>query len=221
MKRILIVEDDTVIRGEIATLLHNSGYEAFIALDFSNVTEEVKKVSPHLVLLDINLPIQDGYKICSDIRAFSNVPIIFVTSRNTDMDELNGIMIGGDDFITKPYNVPILLARISSILKRVYANDEQEYISHKGIKLFAEAGKIEYGENITELTKNETRILSYLMKHQGKIVPRADLIEYLWDNQMYVDDNALSVNITRLRAKLAQLGVDDFIKTKHRQGYMV
>jgi DNA-binding response OmpR family regulator len=221
MKRVLIVEDDTIIRNEIAALLRNSGYEAFIPLDFSNVTGEVKAIAPHLILLDINLPVKDGYKICSDIRAFSNVPIIFVTSRNTDMDELNGMMIGGDDFITKPYNVPILLARISTILKRVYGKDELEYIACKGIKLYIEAGKVEYQKNIAELTKNETRILSFLIKHQGKIVPRADLIEYLWDNRMYVDDNALSVNITRIRAKLERIGVVDFIKTKHRQGYMI
>lgn len=221
MKRILIVEDDTVIRCELSTLLKNSGYEVFAVLDFTNITDEVKKLSPHLVLLDINLPAQDGYKICSNIRAFSNVPIIFVTSRNTDMDELNGIMMGGDDFITKPYNVSILLARISAILKRAYSNDGQDYISYGDIKLFIEAGKVEYNGGVVELTKNETRILSYLMKHQGKIVPRADLVDYLWDNQMYVDDNALSVNITRLRAKLEQLGVVGLIKTKHRQGYII
>lgn len=221
MKRILIVEDDTVIRNEIATLLRNNGYEVFAVLDFANVTDEVRKQSPHLLLLDINLPLQDGYKICTNIRAFSNVPIMFVTSRNTDIDELNGIMSGADDFISKPYNVSILLARISALMKRAYAKDEQDYISYQDIKLFIEAGKVERKGNSAELTKNETRILSYLMKHNGKIVPRADLIEYLWDNQMYVDDNALSVNITRLRAKLEQIGVTALIKTKHRQGYMI
>lgn len=221
MKRILIVEDDTVIRNEIATLLRNNGYEVFAVLDFANVTEEVKKQSPHLLLLDINLPLQDGYKICSNIRAFSNVPIMFVTSRNTDIDELNGIMSGADDFISKPYNVSILLARISALMKRAYAKDEQDYISYQDIKLFIEAGRVVYEGSSIELTKNETRILSYLFKHNGKIVPRADLIEYLWDNQMYVDDNALSVNITRLRAKLEQIGVSALIKTKHRQGYMI
>lgn len=221
MKRILIVEDDTVIRNEIATLLRNNGYEVFAVLDFANVTDEVRKQSPHLLLLDINLPLQDGYKICTNIRAFSNVPIMFVTSRNTDIDELNGIMSGADDFISKPYNVSILLARISALMKRAYAKDEQDYISYQDIKLFIEAGKVEHKGNSAELTKNETRILSYLMKHNGKIVPRADLIEYLWDNQMYVDDNALSVNITRLRAKLKQIGVTALIKTKHRQGYMI
>lgn len=221
MKRILIVEDDTVIRTELSTLLRNNGYEVFAVLDFSNVTDEVKKRSPHLLLLDINLPLQDGYQICSNIRAFSNVPIIFVTSRNTDMDELNGIMSGADDFVSKPYHISILLARIASLLKRAYANDEQDYISYQDIRLFIEAGKVEHNGSSTELTKNEMRILSYLIKHNGKIVPRADLIEYLWDNQMYVDDNTLSVNITRLRTKLEQVGVVDFIKTKHRQGYMI
>ena len=221
MKRILVVEDDIVIRDEIVTLLGNNGYDVIVVYDFSNIASTAKECSPHLVLLDINLPIQDGYKVCSTIRNFSNVPIVFVTSRNTDMDELNGIMIGGDDFITKPYNVPILLARIATILKRVYSDDEKEYITYKEIKLFIEAGKVEYNGTTAELTKNETRIMSCLIKHRGKIVSRADLIEYLWDNQMYVDDNALSVNITRLRSKLEQIGVVEFIRTRHGQGYMV
>lgn len=221
MKSILVVEDDIVIRDEMVTLLKHNGYAPLTISDFSNIINTVKECSPHLILLDINLPAQDGYKVCSGIRAFSNVPIIFVTSRNTDMDELNGIMMGGDDFIIKPYNVPILLARIAALLKRAYSDDEKEYIAYGETKLFIEAGKVESNGATAELTKNEMRILSYLIKHQGKIVPRADLIEYLWDNQMYVDDNALSVNVTRLRAKLEQIGVVGLIKTKHGQGYTI
>lgn len=152
---------------------------------------------------------------------FSNVPIIFVTSCNTDMDELNSIMLGGDAFVTKPYNTAILLAKIASLLKRAYPVTEQEVLSCNGVVLHLESGTIEYAGRQTDLTKNELKILYYLFKHAGIICTRADLVEYLWDNQLYVDDNALSVNINRIRDKLSAIGVTDFIKTKHRQGYIL
>lgn len=221
MKRILIIEDDKTIREELAAVLSSNGYDTLQAVGGSDTPKTVKEYDPHLILLDINLPEQDGYKLCTQIRSFSTVPIIFVTSRNSDIDELNGIMIGGDDFISKPYNISILLARINSLLKRVYADETQDFISYKNVNLYIDAGKVEYSGNTTELTKNELKILAYLFRHKEKIVQRADLVEYLWDNQMYVDDNALSVHITRLRNKLESIGVRDFIKTKHRQGYMI
>lgn len=221
MYQIMIIEDDPVIREELSTVLQGQGYLIQCSTDFSNIINEVKACNPHLILMDINLPVETGFKICSKIRTFSNVPIIFVTSRNTDMDELNSIMLGGDDFITKPYNISILLARIASLLKRAYSTDVTESITYQGIILHLENGKIEYENKAEELTKNELKIMAFLLKNAGKIVPRADLVEYLWDNQLYVDDNALSVNITRLRDKLKQIGVTDFIQTKHRQGYMV
>lgn len=221
MKRILIIEDDAVIRQEIATLLASSGYEAFAIAEFSDVLSQVKQQNPHLILLDINLPGQDGFKLCAQIRSFSPVPIVFVTSRNSDMDELSGIMSGGDDYITKPYNVPILLARIAALLKRAYPSNAQDCICCGDVTLFLDASRVEYLGNTIELTKNEAKIFSYLMKRQGTIVPRAQLIDFLWDNQVYVDDNALSVNVTRLRAKLEQLGIKGLIQTKHRQGYMI
>ena len=156
-----------------------------------------------------------------NIRTFSNVPIIFVTSCNTDMDELNSIMLGGDAFVTKPYNTAILLAKIASLLKRAYPVAGQEALSCNGITLHLESGKIEYAGRQTDLTKNELKILYYLFKHAGTICMRADIVEYLWDNQLYVDDNALSVNINRIRDKLSAIGVTGFIKTKHRQGYII
>ena len=219
--RILIIEDDSVIQTQLRNLLAGNGYEVETINDFPVAMEQVESFGPHLILLDIKLPGNDGFTVCSQIRAFSNVPIIFVTSCNTDMDELNSIMLGGDAFVTKPYNTAILLAKIASLLKRAYPVAGQEALSCNGITLHLESGKIEYAGRQTDLTKNELKILYYLFKHAGTICMRADIVEYLWDNQLYVDDNALSVNINRIRDKLSAIGVTGFIKTKHRQGYII
>lgn len=221
MYEIMIIEDDPVIQEELSALLKSNGYGTIVLKDLFNIVNEVKKYSAHLLLLDINLPVQDGFKICSQIRTFSNIPIIFVTSRNTDMDELNSIMLGGDDFITKPYNTSILLARISSLLKRTYASEHTETITYQEVTLHMENSKIEHQDKAVELTKTELKMMLFLFRNAGKIVSRADLVEYLWDSQLYVDDNVLSVNMTRIREKLKQIGVTDFIRTKHRQGYMI
>ena len=217
--RILVIEDDVVIQTQLRNLLAGNGYEAETIDDFPVVMEQVKSFQPHLILLDIKLPGSDGFSVCSQIRTFSNVPVIFVTSCNTDMDELNSIMLGGDAFITKPYNTAILLAKIASLLKRAYPVTEQETLSCNGVTLHLESGKIEFAGRQADLTKNEQKILYFLFKNAGKICPRADIIDFLWDNQLYVDDNALSVNINRIREKLTDIGLKDFIKTKHRQGY--
>lgn len=219
--RILIIEDDSVIQTQLRNLLAGNGYEAETINDFPVAMEQVECFAPHLILLDIKLPGNDGFTVCSQIRTFSNVPIIFVTSCNTDMDELNSIMLGGDAFVTKPYNTAILLAKIASLLKRAYPVAGQEALSCNGITLHLESGKIEYAGRQTDLTKNELKILYYLFKHAGTICMRVDIVEYLWDNQLYVDDNALSVNINRIRDKLSAIGVAGFIKTKHRQGYII
>lgn len=219
--RILIIEDDSVIQTQLRNLLAGNGYEVETVNDFPVAMEQVECFDPHLILLDIKLPGNDGFTVCSQIRTFSNVPIIFVTSCNTDMDELNSIMLGGDAFVTKPYNTAILLAKIASLLKRAYPVAGQEALSCNGITLHLESGKIEYAGRQTDLTKNELKILYYLFKHAGTICMRADIVEYLWDNQLYVDDNALSVNINRIRDKLSAIGVTGFIKTKHRQGYII
>ncbi len=219
--RILIIEDDSVIQTQLRNLLAGNGYEAETINEFPVAMEQVKSFQPHLILLDIKLPGNDGFTVCSQIRTFSNVPIIFVTSCNTDMDELNSIMLGGDAFVTKPYNTAILLAKTASLLKRAYPAAEQEALSCDGITLHLESGKIEHAGQQVDLTKNELKILYYLFKHAGTICMRTDIVEYLWDNQLYVDDNALSVNINRIRDKLSVIGVTDFIKTKHRQGYII
>lgn len=220
--KILIIEDDSTIQTQLRNLLTGNGYEVETVTDFRNTVEHVKTFAPHLVLLDIKLPGSSGFEICSQIRAFSDMPIIFVTSSNTDMDELNSIMLGGDAFITKPYNTAILLAKIASLLRKASASAQTaEVLSWNGADLHLESSMITYHGKQAELTKNEVKILYYLFKHAGKICPRSDIVDFLWDNQLYVDDNALSVNITRIREKLAGIGLTDFIKTKHRQGYTI
>ena len=220
--KILIIEDDSTIQTQLRNLLTGNGYEVETVTDFRNTVEHVKTFAPHLVLLDIKLPGSSGFEICSQIRAFSDMPIIFVTSSNTDMDELNSIMLGGDAFITKPYNTAILLAKIASLLRKASASAQTaEVLSWNGADLHLESSMIAYHEKQAELTKYEVKILYYLFKHAGKICPRSDIVDFLWDNQLYVDDNALSVNITRIREKLAGIGLTDFIKTKHRQGYTI
>lgn len=219
--KIMVVEDDCTIRPELAALLNANGYGVVAVQEFSDVAGAVKNAQPHLILLDIKLPGENGFSICTKIRCFSDVPIIFVTSCNTDMDELNSIMLGGDAFITKPYHTAILLAKIAFLLKRAYPADGQEKLSYQGVILYPESGRLEYANKQADLTKTELKILCYLFRHSGTICSRADMTEYLWDNRLYVDDNSLSVNINRIRDKLSSIGLAGFIKTKHRQGYFI
>ena len=220
MFKIIIVEDDKEIREELKILLENSGHKVKLIEDFDNVADKIIKENAHLVLLDINLPNKSGYEICSKVRVVSKIPIIFVTSRNNSMDELKGIMLGGDDYIEKPYNVPILLARIQNILNRTYQNEQKESkIEYKGVILDILKSTIKYQDKEIELTKTEVKTLYYLLQNKDIIVPRADIINYLWDNEVYADDNSLSVIITRIREKLKELGIENFIETKRGQGY--
>ena len=203
-EKILIIEDDFTIQAQLKNLLSGNGYEVFAVTDFSKTIEQLKEAAPHLVILDIKLPGNNGFEICSGIRTFSDIPIVFVTSSNTDMDELNSIMLGGDAFITKPYNPAILLAKIAALLKKAYRSPQTEIYMWREATLHLERSMIEYKGKKAE---------------SGKICSRNDIVDFLWDNQIYVADNALRVNITRIRDKLAAIGLVDFIKTKHRQGY--
>lgn len=222
MYKIIIVEDDKEIREELTILLKNSGYDVFCITDFENVEEQILSKECHLILLDVNLPGRSGYEICSKIRVKSKVPIIFVTSRNNSMDELNGIMLGGDDYIEKPYNVPILLARIKNLLSRTYSEENNESkIEYKNIVLNVLKSTVSYNEKEVELTKTEIKTLYYLFKNTDMIIPRADIINYLWDNEVYADDNSLSVIMTRIREKLKDIGVENLIETKRGQGYKI
>lgn len=220
MYKIMIVEDDIEIREELKILLQNNGYEVKVTTNFENVEKQILEEQCHLILLDINLPNKNGYEICSKIRTKSKLPIIFLTSRNSSMDELNGIMLGGDDYIEKPYNVPVLLARIQNLLNRVYPKEQKSSkLEYKGITLDILKSQIKYNDKEIELTKTEIKTLYYLLKNTDRIIARTEIIDYLWDNEVYADDNSLSVVITRLREKLKEIGVEHLIETKRGQGY--
>lgn len=222
MRKIIIIEDDENIRNQLKTFLEKYGYDTEAPEEFSNIIEYIKEKSPSLILLDINLPVFDGYYICREIRKISDVPIIIVTSRDSDMDEIMSINLGADDFITKPYNTEILLARISSILRRTYGKSiPQDVLTYKGLNLNLSSGSITYNNLNVELTKNELKILSYLMKNKGKIVSRESLMDYLWNSDFFVDDNTLSVNVTRLRKKLEDIGLKNIIETRRGLGYIM
>ena len=188
---------------------------------FEENHEHFLQIEPDLLLLDVNLPQQSGFEICKSIRKTSDVPIIFLTSRTDSMDELSGMLQGGDAYITKPFQPPLLLAHIAAVLKRAKKADIPEKMTCKGVELDVVRGCVKYQGQQVDLSKNELKILHYLFLHQGEIVPRIELVEYLWDQQVFIDDNALSVNITRLRAKLAEIGVCDFIETKRGMGYRI
>lgn len=215
MEKIIIVEDDEIIREELQSFLGRYGYEVVVPRELENIVEFILKENSDLVLLDINLPIYDGYYICREIRKKSEVPIIIVTSRDSDMDELMSMNLGADDFVTKPYNTQILLARIAALLKR--SNNKttsNNILNYKNLQLNLSNAKITCENKEAELTKNEVKILSYLMNHQGQIVSRDLLMEYLWSTDYFVDDSTLTVNITRLRKKLEEIGIENVIETR-------
>lgn len=218
---ILIIEDDVTLRTELAKLLSSYGYNCTCANDFESVIPDAVNSNADLILLDINLPYRDGYHICREIRSKSDVPIIIVTSRNTDMDELMGINLGADDFVAKPYNKQILLARIESVLKRANKHSISDEVEYKGLIVCPSKSTAQYDGKTQELTKNELHILSVLIKNAGKIVSRDELMEELWQSDEFVDDNTLTVNINRLRSKLSQIGLEGIITTKRGQGYMI
>lgn len=221
MDKIIIIEDDPAIREELALLLENEGYQATAVTDFSDVPGQVLAAAPGLILLDLGLPGRDGMSLCLDIRKVSRTPIIFVTSRDSASDELRALSLGGDDYITKPYNIPVLLARIRAVLRRAGGPAEPDTLEAEGLTLHLTRGTVSAGNRSAELTRNELKILAYLMAHAGQIVSRADLIDALWDSQIYIDDNTLSVNMTRLRAKLEEIGLPGFIKTRRGMGYQL
>ena len=222
MFTIMIIDDNEQLQNEIGNLLIANRYNIIKPKEFNNIPKLINEENTDLILLDINLPQDDGFKICTEIRSFSQVPIIFITSRNTNIDELMAITLGGDDFITKPYNTQILLARINALIKRAYPNDNNmDIIEHNGLTLNILSSTIEHNEKSIELTKNELKILYYLLLNKGKIVSRVDVMEYLWDSAMFINDNTLTVNITRIRNKIDEIGLKDYIKTKRGQGYIV
>ncbi len=221
MAVLFLVEDDPVIRGELSKLLTKYGYECRTSEDYARMPEAILQQEPQLVLLDINLPVYDGFYICRELRKRSQVPVIIVTSRESDADELIGMNLGADDFITKPYNTQILLARISAVLKRAYPSAPPQILHSGKVSLDLSRGTAECGGQTAELTKNEMKILHLLMANPGRILPREELMDALWQTEEFVDDNTLTVNINRLRKKLEGIGVTDFLITKRGQGYLI
>ena len=219
--KIIIVEDHEPIRNELKILLSKYGYEIIVLDRFDTVVEDCLREDVDLILLDINLPFYDGYYVCRAIREKSEVPIIVVTSRDSEMDELMSINLGADDFITKPYNTQILLARISAMLKRTHKEKVNDFLQYQGLKLQLNSSTVIYKDQIIELSKNEMRILYTLLQHKESIVSRDQLMESLWQSNEFIDDNTLTVNVNRVRKKLEAAGLKDFIKTKRGQGYMI
>lgn len=220
-KKIFIIEDEEKIRVELSTFLSRYGYETTYSTDFENIVDIALKEDPHIILLDINLPFYDGYYICREIRKSSNVPIVVVTSRDSEIDELMTMNLGADDFITKPYNTQILLARIASIIRRTYENVDMEIFEYKGLKYNMSTSVMEYENKTVDLTKNESRILYTLIKNKEKIVSRNELMKALWQSNEFVDDNTLTVNINRLRKKIDEIGAEGYLQTKRGQGYIL
>ena len=222
MQKILIIEDDEKLRNELETFLNKNGFVATSLKKFDNAVEDILNEKADLLLLDINLPYTDGEFICKEIRKISNVPIIMVTSRDSEMDELLSLNYGADQYVTKPYNIQILLAKIVGPLKRNQnAGNNPDKIDCGEFVLNTAGRIIEKEDNKVELTKNEYKILEYLVLHRQQVISRDEIMDYLWESEEFVDDNTLNVNIKRLRTKLEELGLIDQIETRRGQGYLL
>ena len=218
--KLLIVEDDFKIREELKILLESEGYQVEAIASFQNIIQDIIGKEYDLLLLDINLPNENGFTICKEIKKHKQAPIIFVTSRNKEEDELNSILSGGDDFVVKPYNKYILLEKIRRALKLNDPTRYKEIVVHD-VLLDLHLSKVNYQEKEVELTRNEFRILYYLFLHVGQVLSKEKLIQYLWNDEYYLDETILLVNINRLRKKLEDIGLNDFVKTKRGVGYFV
>ncbi len=221
MQKILIVEDDEKLRDELEIFLNNNGYKAESLKKFNNTIQDIIDIKPDLILLDINLPGADGQYICKEIRKISQLPIIVVTSRDNDIDELLSINYGADHYVTKPFNIQILLAKISSLLRRTTLGTNNEKIDAKEFILNISKSTIERENKEIELTKNEIKILLHLLERRNNIVSREEIMDYLWESNSFIDDNTLTVNITRLRNKLQELDLKELLETKRGQGYIL
>ena len=221
MQKILIVEDDEKLRNEVEIFFNNNGYNAESLKKFDNTIEDIININPDLILLDINLPGADGEYVCKEIRKNSNVPIIIVTSRDNELDELLCINYGADHYITKPFNIQILLAKTNSLLRRSNMEKVQDKIYTKDFIINLSNSTIIKNDKVIELTKNELKILKYLTEKRNQIVSREEIMDYLWESESFIDDNTLTVNITRLRNKLEELKLKELLETRRGQGYIL
>ncbi len=217
MQRIVIIEDEKKIRDGLGDFLRDNGYEVLLVQDFKDVITEIGDFDYNLVLLDINLPYQDGFRLCKILKKEKNVPIIFVTSRSTTEDELESIRVGGNDFIVKPYNKSLLLEKIR---RAIFTNREDyQEIHKKNYVLNLPMALLKYGGQEVELTRNEFRILYYFFINEDRVISKDELLEFLWNEKYYLDENILTVNINRLRNKAREIGIEDFIITVRGEGY--
>lgn len=223
MFKIMIVEDDPKMSEIVLENIIKWGFEGFAIKEFSAVLSEFIKFEPHLLLLDINLPAYDGFYWCNKIREVSRVPIIFISSRNSNMDIIMAMNMGGDDYLQKPFSLEVLMAKINALLRRTYSYTEVEAsaLEHNGVILNLKDTLLQYNDQKVELTKNEYRIAYILIKKAGQIVSRDEIMNRLWEDESFVDDNTLTVNINRLRHKLKDIGLNDFIQTRKGQGYII
>ncbi|HHN8469195.1 response regulator [Clostridioides difficile] len=223
MFKIMVVEDDVLLKNIIAKCLTKWGHDVHQIENLENIIEEFKNYNPELVLLDINLPFYDGFHWCNEIRKISKVPIIFISSRNSNMDVIMGVNLGADDYIQKPFSVDVLVAKVNALLRRTYnfVDNNSNQIIHNGVTLDLSTATINYKDNTIELTKNEIKILHELMKYKGQIVSRNKFMKKLWNNDWFVDDNTLTVNVNRIHSKLNEIGLEDFIETKRGLGYII
>ncbi|WP_338113214.1 response regulator transcription factor [Paenibacillus artemisiicola] len=217
----MLVEDDADIRAIVAATLRKWQYDVFELTAFEDVKREFEARRPHLILLDINLPVYDGFYWCRQIRGVSNVPIIFLSSRGGNMDIVMAIHMGGDDFVQKPFELEILVAKVNALLRRNYTYQEESLqLVHRGLRLNLSNSSVDYEGRTAELSRNEFIVLGVLMRKAGTIVSRDDLMQALWRDDQFIDDNTLTVNVNRLRRKIAELGLDGFIATRKGMGYI-
>lgn len=221
MPLIYVVEDDAPIRGELVQVLERNGFKAAWCETFDHVVEDIQAADPDLVLLDLTLPGTDGQFVCRELRAVSEVPIIVLTSRVTEIDEVMSMTMGADDFIAKPYRSRVLVARIQALLRRMTGASDRSLLEHNGVTLDLSRSTATAAGGTVELTKNEMRILALLMQRAGTIVSREDIMRDLWDSDAFIDDNTLTVNINRLRTTLAKIGVTNYLTTHRGRGYSV
>ncbi|MCQ0952492.1 response regulator transcription factor [Bacillus cereus] len=221
--KVLLVEDEPTIRETVADELRKWRFEVWASTNFEHILNDFLAQSPQLVLLDINLPHFDGFYWCRKIREVSKVPIIFLSSRDNPMDMVMAMNMGGDDFMQKPFYTDVLVAKIQALMRRTYSYTQTEtnVVEYEGVVLNLQSGEVTYHNQILELTKNEFKILQILMQNIGSIVSRDNIMRKLWENESFVDDNTLTVNVARVRKKLAELGKEEFIHTKKGQGYII
>ena len=221
MKKILIIEDDKTISDELKILLDDNGYDSYQLFNFHQVTKKIIEFDPDLVLLDIVLPGTNGQTILKEIRKESNLPVIMLTSKTGDINEIMSMSYGADDYITKPYNPTLLLLRIETLFRHLDDQGSNDQIEYNQMTINLLKSTLTYKDNEIFLSKNELTILYYLIKNHGKIVSRDELMDHLWDYSDFVDDNTLTVNINRLRKKMKNLGILDSIETRRKQGYIL